>query len=113
MTQQVELEINKEAHNMMEALGITSDRCKELCGLIENLVADDNNINLGQVLERAAEHCQTQNELTFLSYVLGTHIGETTANMKQSMGNMLHSLFESLERRHNGHDFRYRQDQHN
>lgn len=96
----VKLEINTEAHNMMQALGISKERCKDLCGLIDRLIKDRKNINLAEVLKEASMHCENQNELTFLSYILGTHVGEKTGVIKEKLGSALEGLFERLQRTH-------------
>lgn len=69
------IKLNHEANSMMDALGISPERCEELCNAIDEVGHAHPDWKLGQILEKASEHCETYNEALFMFHVFGEHLG--------------------------------------
>lgn len=97
----MKLNISKEqTGHLMTDLGISTDRCTELCGLIgdilQNAAKSRESITLAQVLQAAAPHARDTNELVFLSTVGQQYMDKYIRFNSGMEGNPLADLFATL-----------------
>jgi hypothetical protein len=64
---------SQESEDLKEALGISEERCKELCGLIYKIHSANRDASIADLLSESSKHCQNANELAFVSFIVGTH----------------------------------------
>jgi hypothetical protein len=101
------ISLDHTARNMMEALSIPEERCEELCGLVEEIHNENPNYNLAQIMEQVSTHCENENELRFMFYVIGTKVGEARGEFVAEMKHQVRSLFQHVTERHRSHNFSY------
>lgn len=82
--------------SLMEALGIEAHRCEELCGLIEDIHEANPELGLSEILSEASKHCQSVNELAFVSFILGKHVGFTEGVHARGVAKAVQSLFNQM-----------------
>ena len=103
--------VKKDAKSMMDALGITEDRCAELCTAIEKVQAENKNWELGEVLDYTFENiCQNRNEERFVMYIFGKHqgiftgmeIGKEISELENALSTIAPMIISSKEYRWRG-----------
>lgn len=89
--------IDRKGDGMMEALGISPDRCEELCNGIETEIRRDPERPLGEILDDAIKaHCKgenKENESRFMFYVFGSHYAAVRGLRVMSGSSLFDSLF--------------------
>jgi hypothetical protein len=59
--------------HLMTDLGISEDRCKELCGLVESTIRANPDSQVIEVIEEVTAHSQSWEETVFLSETVGSY----------------------------------------
>lgn len=103
----MKLKINdKPVGHLMTDLNISSDRCQELCGIIEETIMRFHNqgidkVSLAAVVQKALESAKDDNEVVFVSITAGEYFNEyENSRRRQGAGeDILGELFRSLRSR--------------
>lgn len=89
--------INREAQGTMDALGISEDRCVELCNAIEQTWSEHKDWPYGQVLDEVRKvHCKNDNEFAFVLHVFGRHQGFQEGAAAEHIHTKIKSMFSGL-----------------
>jgi hypothetical protein len=77
--------------DLKEQFGITGERCVELCGLCDEIIAKNKGIAVADLSEQVSKHCENANEVMFMGIVIGRKVEEQNnfmgliAKMHESM----------------------------
>lgn len=102
----MDLKINEsQTGHLMTDLGISQDRCVELCGAIEESIYDLHNegkdkVTLAQVAQKALTHAKDDAEVVFISITAGEYHAEYMRHVAgMQMPDVLKELFSQTRSR--------------
>jgi hypothetical protein len=93
-TNQFKVNYDKNADNLADALGISSDRCDALCGRVHDEMEKVDHLdpsNIMKVISAASEECKNANEVAFISCEVDHHF-----TLHALAGNSIASMLRSL-----------------
>lgn len=100
----------KQTGHLMADLGISSNRCHELCHAIEQSIhelhserPEESRVTLAQIVQRALVHAKDDNEATFVSITAGEYFAEYQHFLNDLIGaTSLETMFGKARFRHTG-----------
>lgn len=106
------MNLKKEAETLMELFGISEERCKELCGLVDEIETANPEWGIHQVLDEASKHSVNENENRFLIATYfkdhGMKAGFTMGKVESMIGSLFERAMKSDKR-----GFKVRKEQYN